>query len=103
MDRPKGMQVLVAESDPAVLTILAGLLADWGFTTKVCHSGDEVWKALQSPDGPRLAIVDWSIRGLEAVEVCRRVRATNGMHYVYIALLTGCVNQSDLVMALEAG
>ena len=52
---------------------------------------------------PRLAIIDWSMTGLEGVEICRRIRADAGLNYVYMIILTSRTRSEDLMDAMEAG
>ena len=97
------MKVLIAEDDPVFQSLLVGLIRSWGDEPVPVQNGQEAWAALTAPDGPRLAILDWVMPGLDGVELCRRLRARCGSGYVYILLLTGRSNPEDTVMALEAG
>jgi PAS domain S-box-containing protein len=67
------------------------------------EDGESAWRMLNSPEAPRLAILDWVMPGADGIEVCRRVRAATLPHYVYIVLLTGKAGEKDLLAGLEAG
>jgi diguanylate cyclase (GGDEF)-like protein len=69
----------------------------------MARDGNEAWKALEVADGPRLAILDWMMPGLNGVDVCRAVRAADREPYVYILLLTARTDSQDLVEGMEAG
>ena len=98
------MKVLAAEDNPVFQSMLANLLTKWGYQAVIARDGKEAWEALQQPDGPQLAILDWMMPGgLNGVDICRGVRASGREPYVYILLLTARANSQDLVEGMEAG
>jgi len=96
-------RVLVAEDNPVFQTMLCSMLGKWGYETVLARDGQQAWDALQLPDAPRLAILDWMMPGVDGVEVCRRIRATAREPYVYVLLLTARTESNDLVEAMDAG
>ena len=97
------MKVLVAEDNPVFQTMLRNLLVRWDYDVIQAGNGVEAWEHLQAKDGPRLAILDWMMPGMDGVEVCRRVRAVGKEPYTYILLLTAKTESGDLVEGMEAG
>jgi len=97
------MRVLVAEDDLVVQTVLHSLLTQWGYEVVMASDGEEAWRWLPHEDGPRLAIVDWMMPGMDGLEVCRRVRASNLLHDSYILILTAKTGSEDFLTAMEAG
>jgi two-component system, cell cycle response regulator len=97
------MQVLVAEDNPVFRSMLRNMLSKWGYGVELASDGEEAWRVLGSAGGPRLAILDWMMPGLDGAEVCRRVRALAREPYTYILLLTAKTESSDLVEGMEAG
>ena len=97
------MRVLVAEDNLVFQWGLRKMLTQWGYDVVVVGDGETAWQFLQDEDGPRLAILDWLMPGLNGVEVCRRVRASNQSSYVYMLILTGKADSEDLVTAMDAG
>jgi len=98
------MRILVAEDNLVFQWGLRSMLTQWGYDVDVVGDGEEAWRHLQDEAGPRLAILDWMMPGLDGIEVCRRVRAANQASYTYILILTAKVDsQDDLVFAMEAG
>src|SRR5579872_3085117 len=96
-------KVLIADSSPASRTVLHSMLWGWGYEVVIAADGVEAWDQLQSEDGPRLAILDTRIGGIDAIELCRRVRAANRLNYAYLLLLTEKGSIEDLVAGLEGG
>jgi DNA-binding response OmpR family regulator len=77
------------------------MLTNWGFKRSGCLRREGGWQILQVEDGPRLAILDWSMPFMEGIEVCRLARATFGRQ-VYIMILTAKTESKDLVTARNA-
>jgi CheY-like chemotaxis protein len=97
------MRVLIAEDDPVSRRMLQALLTKWGYEPVVTVDGAQALEALESHDGPRLAILDWMMPELDGVEVCRRIRAATTREAVYILLLTAKGTKADVVAGLESG
>jgi diguanylate cyclase (GGDEF)-like protein len=97
------MKVLAAEDNPVSQSMLRTMLTKWGYEAVIARDGNEAWQALQADDGPRLAVLDWMMPGLDGVEVCRRVRAVSREPYVYLVLLTARTDSQDLVEGMDAG
>ena len=97
------MRVLMAEDDAVSAKLLETVLTKWGYETVVAHDGKEAWLALQAPDPPQLAVLDWMMPGIDGVEVCRRTRALDRAPRTYIIMLTAMERKEDLVTALDAG
>jgi len=97
------MKALVAEDNPVFQTMLRNMLTKWGYEPIMARDGNEAWRILQSPDAPRLAILDWMMPGIDGVELCRRVRAAGREPYLYVLLLTARTQSQDLVDGMEAG
>lgn len=97
------MRVLVAEDEPSSRLRVAESLARIGCEVRSVADGSEAWRVLEQPDSPSLAILDWGMRGLDGLEICRRVRRRVDARYVYIILLTTRCDQEDRLAGLEAG
>src|SRR6185437_8204933 len=65
------MKVLVAEDDGFYCRILQSLLHD-EYEVVIAEDGTRAWAALQAPDAPRLALLDWQMPGMDGLEVCRK-------------------------------
>jgi two-component system cell cycle response regulator len=97
------LRVLAAEDNPVLQSMLRNMLTKWGYDAVIAHDGLEALRALQSPDSPRLAVLDWMMPGMDGVEICRRIRASAREPYVYIVLLTARTDSCDLIEGMEAG
>ena len=97
------MKILIAEDDPVTCRMLEITLAKAGYDVIVTRDGGEAWKALESADSPKLAVLDWMMPGMDGLEVCRRVRQRNVAVPVQILLLTARDSKEDIVAGLQAG
>jgi sigma-B regulation protein RsbU (phosphoserine phosphatase) len=95
--------VLIAEDDPVSRRLLEGTLRRWGHEVLVTIDGDVAWRALQRPETPSVAILDWMMPGIQGVEICRRVQAQESPTPPYLILLTANTQRANVVEGLEAG
>jgi CheY-like chemotaxis protein len=47
-----------------------------GFGVVAVCAGEEAWAQLRKPDGPKLALLDWMMPGMDGVEVCRNLETS---------------------------
>ncbi len=98
------MHILIADDDDITRDMLTHLLTAWGHTVITAVDGESALAQLDSPDGPRIAIIDWVMPGnIDGVEVCRRVREKDIATYTYMILLTSKSEQADYLEGMEAG
>jgi two-component system cell cycle response regulator len=97
------MKILVADDDPVSLRIMERTLEKSGYEVVTVDNGRQAAAELSKEDGPRLALIDWMMPGLDGPGVCRVVRARTHDAYVYIMLLTSKQLTEDVVKGLEAG
>ena len=65
---------MIAEDDAVSRRLLDLFLAKWGFEVSIATTGTEALQILERLDGPRLAILDWMMPGMEGVQVCQKLR-----------------------------
>jgi diguanylate cyclase (GGDEF)-like protein len=96
------MRVLIADDELDSGDSLALLLQLWGYEPVVVRDGLAALAALEAPDAPRLALLDWKMPGVDGIGVCREVRKAN-QSYRYLVLLTGLGGREEMLEGLEAG
>jgi diguanylate cyclase (GGDEF)-like protein len=97
------MKILIADDDPVSRRLMERTLQKSGYDVVTAEDGAQALEALARAEGPRLALLDWMMPGLDGPEVCRRVRARSDQPYIYITLLTSRLSRDDVVAGLEAG
>ena len=96
------MKILIADDDPLSRHLVQKTLQRAGYEVVAVHDGIAAARQLCTPDGPRLALLDWEMPLLDGPGVCREVRK-NKQDYVYMILLTSKESKSDIVAGLESG
>ncbi|HXG09680.1 MAG TPA: response regulator transcription factor [Gemmataceae bacterium] len=98
------MRILIAEDDLVSRRLLRNNLIGWGYEVVVAEDGAAAWRLFQDGEPPALAILDWNMPGMDGLEVCRLIRATqHGRQATYLILLTGRGSREDIVAGLEGG
>jgi phosphoserine phosphatase RsbU/P len=97
------MRILIAEDDATSRLILETLLRKWDHDIVSTVNGTDAWAVLESPDPPRMAILDRMMPGADGLELCRRARELKTGKSTYIILLTAMGRKEDIVEGLDAG
>jgi len=97
------MRILVADDDLISLKMLEQVLSAHGYQVVAVTTGTEALRILEGEDSPGLAILDWTMPGVDGVEICRRVRRLETPTPTYLILLTAHTAKSDVIAGLEAG
>jgi phosphoserine phosphatase RsbU/P len=97
------MNVLAVEDDASARMILRRSLERLGHDVIEAGDGEEGWAAW-AKDKPRVVVSDWQMPRLDGLSLCRRLRAEQGLEYVYFILLTGTgASVKNRRSAAEAG
>ena len=96
------LKVLVIDDALDLRVYVRALLRKWGFEAVLASNGADGLERLRAGD-IRLVICDWMMDGMSGPEVCAAIRREDFSHYVYIMLLTGRTEDTDLVYGLDAG
>ena len=97
------MRILIAEDDLTSRTVLANMLKKQGYEVTATVDGAQAWQAMQQPDAPKLAIVDWMMPEMDGLEVVRLVRTLQTEQPPHIIMLTGKGEKADIIAGLDAG
>ena len=98
---PSKARILVAEDDPVSRLLISTRLTNWGYDVVLRNDGAEAMAVFRAPNPPLLAILDWSMPGMDGLEICRRLRAADKM--VYIIVLTAHGTKENVIEGLRAG
>jgi two-component system, cell cycle response regulator len=96
------MKILLAEDSYIERRKLAAHLTEWGFDHVAVGSGTEAIKLLESGSAD-LALLGWSLPGLDGIDILRRIRKATQGSYIYTVMLTAKSQKQDRLMAMEAG
>jgi two-component system, cell cycle response regulator len=97
------VKILVADDDPVSRRLMQRILQQSAYEVIPVENGRQAAYELACEGGPRLALIDWMMPGLDGPGVCREVRSRHNDLYVYILLLTSKESSEDIVKGLDAG
>jgi DNA-binding response OmpR family regulator len=95
-------RVLVVDDDPTVAEVVTGYLLRAGYLVEQTSDGRRALE-LVAADPPDLLLLDLMLPGLDGLEVCRRLRATEAGAALPIVMLTAKGEEADRVLGLELG
>lgn len=97
------MRILMADDDAALRVAVAAHLRKWGHEPVICRDGLEAQAVLQSGDAPPLALLDWSMPGLDGPALCAAIRESPELQSIYVILLTAHEGRDAIVEGLLGG
>ena len=96
------MQILVAEDDRDIASLIAHYIQKSGWQVHVATSGDDALAhARKQPVD--VAILDVMLPGISGLEVCRLLRADRATATLPIIMVTARAEETDRIMGLEIG
>jgi len=78
-------------------------IAEGGIRSTRRRDGVAAGRILSEANGPRLALLDWMMPGMDGLDVIRAVRSQTNMPYVHMILLTPRQSKEDIIAGLESG
>jgi two-component system cell cycle response regulator len=97
------VKILIAEDDTMSRRVLEKTLEREGYEVIAVDNGRLALQHLLSPDGARLALLDWMMPELDGPGVCLEARKEKGRPYIHIVIVTSKRLKQDVVAGLEAG
>ena len=96
------MQILVAEDDRDIASLIAHYIQKSGWHPHIATSGDEAL-AHARKEPVDVAILDVMLPGISGLEVCRLLRADRTTAMLPIIMVTARAEETDRIMGLEIG
>lgn len=96
------MNILVVDDARDMRLIAQHLLRKLGYQADTAEDGQEAWEKLQKKDY-QVVISDWVMPKVDGLSLCKKIRAANFPHYIYIILLTGMSGKQNLISGIDAG
>jgi len=95
-------RVLIVDDDPSMLRLVSKYLTDSGYEVLSAGNGDEALRIILS-EGPPIVITDWMMPEMDGLQLCRAIRSSEGIGFVYVIMLTANADKARLVEAFRAG
>jgi DNA-binding response OmpR family regulator len=82
------LKVLIAEDEPAMLSLLCRHMRALGLSVVEASDGDAAWQKAQLHH-PDLVLLDVMMPGMSGWEVCKRIKADSAFQKTGVIMLTG--------------
>jgi DNA-binding response OmpR family regulator len=96
------MRVIFADDNPIARSLLCAVLEELGHDSVGFEDGEHAWAAYQAEPAP-LVVLDLAIAGVDALELCRRIRAHDAGPTTFILIVTTQDDPHGLKAVLDAG
>lgn len=96
------VKVLTIDDDPILRMVLAKTLKEQGYEVIAAVDGEQGVEQARAVK-PDLIICDWSMPGMDGLEVCRHVKADPDLEQTFFILLTARSAVADRVVGLDMG
>jgi two-component system cell cycle response regulator len=96
------VRILIAEDDTASRLILEAALAGLGHEVIAATDGEQAWQLFQS-EKVEAIISDREMPRLNGLDLCRRIRGSDGGKYIYFIFLTSVHDKDGAAEAIRAG
>ena len=96
------MRILIAEDERITRRSLQRQLEAFGHEVVAAEDGAEAWDRFES-EAFDIVVTDWDMPRLDGAGLIQRIRACDRPGYVYLIMLTGRSEKSDIVAGMDAG
>jgi diguanylate cyclase (GGDEF)-like protein len=96
------VRVLIAEDDAVSRLMLRRAIEQLGHEVLVATDGTDAW-ALYRQHTVDVIVSDWLMPGMDGLDLCRRVRASQRETYTYFMLLTSLEGKQHFMQGMQAG
>jgi len=94
-------RILIGDADPVYTLVLFESLVQAGYEAVVAATGTDAIAELRKADHPPVAILDCEMPGMDASEICQRMRDAG--KDVYLILSSEKPTTQEIVSGLESG
>jgi two-component system chemotaxis response regulator CheY len=96
------LKVLVVDDDPTYRSIVEQAVRSFGHEPVVAADGQAGWERFVA-DLPDVVITDWTMPGLDGLELCRRIREHPEGSMAYVIVVTGRDGKDQVATGIRAG
>jgi len=98
----KTQKILIADADPDSITLLGEVLQSQGYRVGYARDGIQCMDLI-SRLSPDLVIVDSQLPKLDGLEIARRIKSENGLHFIPVIISTAQHDPRVRTRAIEYG
>jgi two-component system phosphate regulon response regulator PhoB len=102
MTDTRAPEILIVEDDEKLLELLTWLMSREGFAIRTTDDGEEALRLAQRV-APDVVLLDWMVKSVSGLDVCRRLRQMSETAEVPVIMLTARSQETDRLQAFETG
>lgn len=96
------MKILIVDDELVSRKKLEKSIHSLGHETLAAADGHEAWQ-IWNDERTRMVITDWVMPGMDGLELCRKIRKSEGSQYTYIIMVTFKSDIHDIVTGIDTG
>lgn len=94
--------ILIVEDEEAIIAMLRYNLERNNFIVHVAYDGEEAL-LMAEEIRPDIILLDWMLPGMTGVDICQKIRATEGIKSTPVIMLTAKGEEKDRIAGLDNG
>ena len=91
----KSKRILVVEDDPVTCEVIQVVLEDFGFELMTVHDSEQAMQVARDAP-PDLVLLDLSLPGSDALELCATLKRESATHGSAVVLMTHQLSEEEL-------
>lgn len=96
------MKILIADDELVSRKKLEKSIQSLGYETIAAPDGNKAWE-IWNHERTKIVITDWVMPGINGIDLCKKIRKSEGSQYTYIIMVTSKSNVHDIVTGMDAG
>jgi CheY-like chemotaxis protein len=92
------MKILIVDDELVSRKKMEKLIQSLGNETIIATDGLEAWE-IWKKDRTRMVITDWLMPGMDGLDLCKKIRETEGDSYTYLIMVTSKRETGTLLSA----
>jgi len=96
------MKILVVDDDDIALAVAKKILEQENYEVELAEDGETALEILRTKN-IQIVISDWNMPRMTGIDLCRTLRSSPLIGYIYIILVTSRSSKEDIVQGLTAG
>jgi putative two-component system response regulator len=96
------LKILVVDDDVISLALARKILQNGLHEVDIANDGEAALEILRSKD-IQIVISDWNMPKINGIDLCRYLRSSPAVGYIYFILVTSRTSREDVILGLSAG
>ncbi len=104
MEMLKNKNIIFADDDSQICTLMKTVLENSGFNISICKTGSEIYDELvRRPDFYDLILLDIGLEDLDGISLTQKIKAENNLSDIPLIFVSGLSDPGHKKLGFEAG